>query len=139
MEGLEEISQSFTKTELDPESGSTLTPNPVFTAAQVSYLLEDIPLFLLQWNGSISYYTPSKKTRYSPRQYISFPRALIFTNSSFWLTKYWTHSVLPGNLIYSISYHLRNILKYSSGMLWSLLDLPIQIELYKCFELLWVA
>lgn len=77
MEGLEEISQSFTKTELDPESGSTLTPNPVFTAAQVSYLLEDLPLFLLQWNGSISYYTPSKKTCYSPRQYISFPRALI--------------------------------------------------------------
>ena len=47
MEGLEEISQSFTKTELDPESGSTLTPNPVFTAAQVSYLLEDIPLSLI--------------------------------------------------------------------------------------------
>lgn len=48
MEGLEEIPQSFIKTELDPESGSTLTPSPVFTAAQVSYLLEDTPLFLLQ-------------------------------------------------------------------------------------------
>ena len=32
LEGSREISQSLTKTELDPESGSNLTPNPVFTA-----------------------------------------------------------------------------------------------------------
>lgn len=98
------ISPGLIKTELEPEPGSNLTPNPRVLLLGQAHLLKHKPPSSLRREGSLSWSTASKRTCYPPRQCTPLQWAFILQSSS-------------------IFYHFKNNLRCSSCVPWSLLDM----------------
>lgn len=92
IESPRKISPGLSKTELEPEPGSNLTPNPRVCTAWIAPSSNTCPLSS-QRKGSLSWSTASKRTCYYPRPCTPLQGALIYHFKNNLRCSYASHEV----------------------------------------------